>query len=40
VIPFIFSHLGFTKEAETYCQAMGIACCEDEHWLDNMEKIN
>ncbi len=33
VIPFIFSHRGFTKEAEDYCQAMGIAISESEQWI-------
>jgi hypothetical protein len=33
-IGFIFSHSGFTKEAEAYCQQKGIACSEDERWLE------
>ncbi len=40
VVPFIFSHPGFTQEAEEYCQAMGIACSEDDLWLENIEKSN
>ncbi len=36
VIPFIFSLHGFTREAETYCQKMGIACSEDERWLEKI----
>jgi hypothetical protein len=32
-IGFIFSHSGFTKEAEEYCRVRGIACSEDERWL-------
>ncbi len=35
VIPFIFSPAGFTKEAEAYCQEMGIACSENNLWLEN-----
>ncbi len=35
VIPFIFSHPGFTREAEDYCREMGIACSEDDCWLEN-----
>ena len=31
---FIFSRSGFTKEAEEYCQERGIACSEDERWLE------
>ena len=31
---FIFSRSGFTKEAETYCLEKGIACSEDESWLE------
>jgi hypothetical protein len=34
VIGFIFSRSGFTKEAEAYCQEKGIACSEDENWLE------
>ncbi|NIM12335.1 MAG: hypothetical protein GTO45_09495 [Candidatus Aminicenantes bacterium] len=33
-IGFIFSRSGFTKEAEAYCQERGIACSEDERWLE------
>jgi hypothetical protein len=31
---FIFSRSGFTKEAEDYCLQKGIACSEDERWLE------
>ena len=34
VIGFIFSRKGFTKEAEAYCKERGIACSEDERWLE------
>ena len=34
VIGFIFSRSGFTREAEEYCQEKGIACSEDERWLE------
>ena len=34
VVGFIFSRSGFTQEAEAYCQKKGIACSEDERWLD------
>jgi hypothetical protein len=33
-IGFIFSRSGFTKEAENYCREKGIACSEDETWLE------
>ncbi len=32
-VGFIFSHCGFTREAEDYCKEKGIACSEDERWL-------
>ena len=32
---FIFSRSGFTKEAEDYCKEKGIACSEDERWLES-----
>ena len=32
---FIFSRSGFTKEAEDYCREKGIACSEDERWLES-----
>jgi hypothetical protein len=35
VIGFIFSRKGFTKEAEDYCKERGIACSDDERWLEN-----
>jgi hypothetical protein len=34
VVGFIFSRGGFTNEAEEYCREKGIACSEDERWLD------
>ena len=33
-VGFIFSRCGFTKEAEDYCKEKGIACSEDERWLE------
>jgi hypothetical protein len=33
-VGFIFSRSGFTKEAEEYCREKGIACSEDERWLE------
>ena len=35
VVGFIFSRTGFTAEAEAYCQEKGIACSEDERWLES-----
>jgi hypothetical protein len=35
VVDFIFSRKGFTKEAEEYCKEKGIACSEDERWLES-----
>jgi hypothetical protein len=35
VVGFIFSRSGFTKEAEAYCREQGIACSEDERWLES-----
>jgi hypothetical protein len=34
-VGFIFSRNGFTKDAEAYCKEKGIACSEDERWLDS-----
>jgi hypothetical protein len=34
VVGFIFSRSGFTKEAEEYCREKGIACSEDDRWLE------
>jgi hypothetical protein len=34
VIGFIFSRSGFSNEAENYCREKGIACSEDERWLE------
>jgi hypothetical protein len=31
---FIFSRSGFTGDAEAYCKEKGIACSEDERWLE------
>ncbi|HLP44848.1 MAG TPA: hypothetical protein VK469_02820, partial [Candidatus Kapabacteria bacterium] len=36
-VGFIFSRCGFTTEAEAYCQEKGIACSEDEKWLDKSQ---
>jgi hypothetical protein len=33
-VGFIFSRIGFTKDAEDYCEEKGIACSEDERWLE------
>jgi hypothetical protein len=33
-VGFIFSSSGFTGEAEEYCKERGIACSEDERWLE------
>ncbi|MGD2089113.1 MAG: hypothetical protein PVH61_23245 [Candidatus Aminicenantes bacterium] len=33
-VGFIFSRSGFTKEAEAFCKEKGIACSEDERWLE------
>jgi hypothetical protein len=33
-VGFIFSLSGFTKDAEDYCKEKGIACSEDERWLE------
>ena len=35
VVGFIFSRCGFTKEAENYCKMKGIACSEDEKWIES-----
>jgi hypothetical protein len=35
---FIFSRSGFTKEAQAYCHKQGIACSEDERWLETGRK--
>jgi hypothetical protein len=34
VVGFIFSLSGFTKDAEAYRKEKGIACSEDEKWLE------
>jgi hypothetical protein len=34
VVGFIFSRSGFTAEADAYCREKGIACSEDERWLE------
>jgi hypothetical protein len=34
VVGFIFSRAGFTAEVEEYCKEKGIACSEDERWLE------
>jgi hypothetical protein len=33
-VGFIFSRGGFTGEAEEYCKKRGIACSDDERWLE------
>jgi hypothetical protein len=33
-VGFIYSSCGFTAEAEAYCKEKGIACSEDERWLE------
>jgi hypothetical protein len=33
-VGFIFSRSGFAKDAEDYCKEKGIACSEDERWLE------
>jgi hypothetical protein len=33
-VGFIFSRGGFTRDAEEYCRGKGIACSEDERWLE------
>jgi hypothetical protein len=35
VVGFIFSRSGFTAEADAYCREKGIACSEDERWLES-----
>ena len=35
VVGFIFSRAGFTADAEEYCREKGIACSEDERWLES-----
>jgi len=34
VVGFIFSRSGFTNEADEYCKEKGIACRDDERWLE------
>jgi hypothetical protein len=34
VVGFIFSRGGFTMDAEDYCREHGIACSDDERWLE------
>ncbi len=33
-VGFIFSRSGFTKDAQDYCREKGMACSEDERWLE------
>ncbi|MCP4146956.1 MAG: hypothetical protein GY757_04315, partial [bacterium] len=33
-VGFILSLCGFTKEAEDYCRKRGIACSDDDNWLE------
>jgi len=37
VVGFIFSRSGFTDEVEVYCREKGIACSEDENWLETVK---
>jgi hypothetical protein len=37
VVGFIFSRSGFTEEAEVFCREKGIACSEDENWLETVK---
>jgi hypothetical protein len=34
-VGFVFSRSGFTKEAKEYCREKGIACSEDDRWLES-----
>jgi hypothetical protein len=34
-VGFVFSRCGFTKDAEVFCKGKGIACSEDERWLES-----
>jgi hypothetical protein len=34
-VGFVFSRCGFTTDAEDYCKEKGIACSEDERWLES-----
>jgi hypothetical protein len=34
-VGFIFSRCGFTKDAQAYCREKGIACSEDNRWLES-----
>ena len=36
-VGFIFSRIGFTKEAEKYCKERGIACSDDERWIESVK---
>jgi hypothetical protein len=39
VVGFIFSRGGFTKDAEDYCKEKGIACSEDDRWLESGPRV-
>ncbi len=39
-VGFIFSRSGFTKDAQDYCKEKGIACSEDERWLESGETMS
>jgi len=34
-VGFIFSRSGFTRDAEDFCRERGIACSEDERWVES-----
>ncbi|NIM15647.1 MAG: hypothetical protein GTO45_26970 [Candidatus Aminicenantes bacterium] len=36
-VGFIFSRSGFTTNAQDYCKEKGIACSEDERWLESVK---
>jgi hypothetical protein len=36
-IGFVFSLSGFTEEAEEFCKTHGIACSDDDRWLEKKE---
>ena len=36
-VGFIFSRSGFTTDAQDYCKEKGIACSEDERWLESVK---
>ncbi|MGD2089101.1 MAG: hypothetical protein PVH61_23185 [Candidatus Aminicenantes bacterium] len=36
-VGFIFSRCVFTQDAQDYCREKGIACSEDERWLETVK---